>query len=319
MTSGVITSRPDPTRAPLDPAWIDEAVADLERVTREAAPPLRRRMEAALGRVGGMNGARSVREALLRPASTPFVALVEACARDLGLAGDPRAALLGRSMVLLYLYVRVQDDVVDEPDRVDRASVYAAEAFLAEHLARFTEAVSTPAAMAWRGRIMRRFAEVAAAEIDDRARLDEGDLDLSWMGEKFLPMAVPLVGMAIAADREDAVEDIVAMVREIGTALQLVNDLFNVAEDAALGRPTPVIRWLREAGVDPASGALRATLLSHPVCARSMNEARRYTDLAADRARRGGHEALAEIAEHARSMVDRAPERLCRLMLGMSV
>ncbi len=316
MPSDATTSPPEPRPAP---PWVEQAVGDLERVTREAGPALRRRMEAALARVGAMNGAGSVREALLRPASTPFVRLVDAGARDLGLDGDPRVALIGRSTVLLYLYVRVQDDLVDEPDHVDRASVYAAEAFLAEHLALFAAAVSSPEAMRSRGQIMRRFAEVAAAEVDDRGALDARDEDLAWTGEKFLPMAVPLVGLAIAAGRAELIEDLVALVREIGAALQLVNDVYNVAEDAALARPTPVIRWLREAGVDPGAPALRATLLAHPVCARALDEARRFADAATARARRSGFEELAAVGAQVRAMVDRAPQRLLRLMLGLSV
>jgi hypothetical protein len=319
MPSDAITSPPEPRPLPAAKGWVDLAVDDLERVTREASPALRARMEAALGRVAGMNGGGSLREALLRPASTPFVKLVDACAHDLGLSGDPRAGLLGRSMILLYLYVRVQDDVVDEPDRVDRASVYAAEAFLAEHLALYAAAVSSPAAMAWRGRIMRRFAEVAADEVDERGQLAPSDADLGWMGEKFLPMAVPRVGMALAAGRDEAIALLVSFVQEIGTALQLVNDVYNVAEDAALARPTPVIRWLREADVDTGASTLRATLLSHPVRERALGEAKRRADRATALARGAGFARLAAIGEQVGAMVDGAPQRLLQLMLGLSV
>lgn len=298
--------------------WINDAVDDLERLSHEVAPAVRSRLDATLSRMGAMNGATSLCEALVRPASTPFVAVVDACARDLGLAGDPRAALLGRSTVALYAYVRVQDDIVDEPDRVDRASVYVAEALLCEHLRLFAEAVSDPAAFAWRSKIMRRFADVAANEVDDRDGESHGE-GLGWMGEKFLPMAVPMVGMAVLAGRVDVIEAMLDFVREIGTALQLVNDAFNVAEDHAGGRTTPVLRWLREAGVDMGDGMDRARLLAHPAFQRSLDEARSYVDAAEARARGLGFEALVRVAGHARGMVDRAPERLCRLMLGMSV
>lgn len=265
-----------------------------------------------------MNGAGSLREALTRPASTPFVALVDACARDLGLAGDPRVALLGRSTVVGYAYIRVQDDLVDEPDLVDRASVYAAEAFLAEHLRLFAAGACAPGAFLWRSEIMRRFADVAAAEVDDRER-DVEDGDLSWMGVKFLPMAVPLAAMAVLAGREPLAATLVDFVRDVGTALQLVNDVYNAPEDAAGGRPTPLLRWLRAEGRDPLAPSLRARLFGSRALERSLAEARSHVASAAGRASDAGLAHLGGVAAHARSMVDRAPDGLARLMLGASV
>ena len=43
----------------------------------------------------------SVREALLRPASTPFVPLVDACARDLGLLDDPRVLAVSAGLLIV--------------------------------------------------------------------------------------------------------------------------------------------------------------------------------------------------------------------------
>lgn len=298
--------------------WVSDAVRDLETLARTSPPALQRRLDEALARMARMNGAHTLREALVRPASTPFVAAVDACADDLGLTGDVRVASMGRATVALYAYVRLQDDLVDEPDRVDRASVFAAEALLSEHLTHFAMAVSDPAAHAWRARIMRRFAGVAATEVDDRDR-SPSDEDLGWMGEKFLPMAVPLVGMAVMAGREDVVASLVEFVREVGAALQLVNDAFNVAEDSAGGRTTPVLRWMRASNVDTEEAVARATLLSDAVLARVLDEARRFTDAATRRADDMGFKSLAGVARHARAMVDRTPERLCRLMLGMAV
>jgi hypothetical protein len=298
--------------------WTFDAARDLESLSASSPPALRRRLDAAFARLSTMNGARALRDALVRPASTPFVAAVDACASDLGLTGDARVALMGRATVALYAYVRVQDDLVDEPDRVDRAAVYAAEALLCEHLARFSEAVADPAAHAWRARIMGHFAGVAATEVDDRDG-DASVADLGWMGEKFLPMAVPLVGLAVIAGRADAADSLVAFVREVGTALQLVNDAFNVAEDAAGGRTTPVLRWLREGDASIDASHARATLLSGAVMSRVVDEARRYADAATARAHEMEMPALAEVGRRAREMVDRAPDRLCRLMLGMSV
>ncbi|MFO0606693.1 MAG: class 1 isoprenoid biosynthesis enzyme [Polyangiales bacterium] len=264
-----------------------------------------------------MNGARDLRDAFTRPATTPFVALVDACAGDLGLAGDPRVALLGRSTVLGYAYVRVQDDLVDEPDRVDRASVYAAEALLAEHLRLFARAAPGAEAFALRSDIMARFADVAAGEVDARGAAVD-DHDLGWMGVKFLPMAVPLAAMAALAG-SGAAGELVEFVREVGTALQLVNDVYNAPDDAAGGRVTPLLQWLAAEGVDPRDPQLRARLFASAALARTLDEARRAADAASRRARDAGLPRLVAVAAQARAMVDRCPERLCRLMLGAPV
>jgi hypothetical protein len=308
----------DTRTSPPEPHWITDAVDDLDAVARAAPPALRRRLEAAYARIARMNGGATLTDALRRPGSTPFVPLVDAFAADLGLAGRPCAALLGRATVLLYVYVRVQDDLVDEPDTVDRASVYAAEALLSRHLALFAEATAAdPEASARRAAVMARFAGVAATEVDDRDGAAQDDADLGWMGEKFLPMAVPLLGMACVAGQAHRVDALVDFVREVGTALQLLNDAFNVREDAAGGRPTPVLRWLAAAGEDPASATAMATLASHPVGDRVIAEAGRYAEAARARAQAEGWAHGAAIAERVRATVAAAPERLLRLTLGL--
>lgn len=294
--------------------WVDDAVGDLERLAQTSAPALRRRLDAQLGRMARMNGAASLREALTRPASTPFVALIDACAGDLGLADDPRTALVGRSTVALYVYVRVQDDLVDEPDVVDRASVYVAEALLAEHLALLAAAAPEAEVMALRGEILRRFADVAATEVDDRgAPADDGDL--GWMGDKFLPMAVPLAALAVIAGRRAQVPALVGLVRDAGCALQLVNDIYNVGEDAAGGRSTPLLRWLAAEGVDLGAPRLRARVIETRGFARSLDEARRFAARAEARAKVLELPGVGAVAARVGAMVDAAPERMFRIAL----
>ncbi len=307
---------------PPESHWLSAAVDELAGLSASVSPALRRRLDATFARLARMNGGSSLLDALQRPASTPFVALIDAFARDLGLADHPAVPLLGRSTVLLYAYVRVQDDLVDEPERIDRASVYAAEALLARHLTLFAAATSSPAAFAWRSALMCRFAEVAATEVDERdGGLNDAapdDVALDWMGEKFLPMAVPLVGLAAVAGRLDRVDALVGFVRELGTALQLINDAFNLAEDSAGGRSTPVIRWLTAAGVDPTGPLALARLLAHPVHERVMLAATHHAEAAEARARAEGWLQGAVIARRVRAMIDAVPERLLRLTLGLS-
>ena len=296
--------------------WLDDAVADLDRIVAESGPALRRRLARQLRVLGRMNGGEGMASMLRRPSSTPFVPLIDAVAADLGLTGDPRVALIGRCTVLLYVYVRIQDDLVDEPRRVDRASVFAAEALLSEHLALFAAAAPGARAAALRSKIMRRFADVAAAEFDDRGRVTELDASLDWMGDKFLPMAVPLAGLAVAAERADLAEPLIAFVCALGTGLQLVNDILNVREDWASGRTTPLLRWLAVDGALDGAAPVGAVLLSHPAVERAVAEAHRAIEAAQALALAAGLPATAALAARAKAMADQAPRRLLAGMLG---
>lgn len=298
--------------------WLAEAVASLDGLPQRCGPHTGRRIEAVLSRLRRMNGGSSLLEALQRPASTPFVALVDACAADLGLADDSRVVLVGRSTVYLYLYVRIQDDLVDEPDRTDRAAVYAAEVALGESLAALAAAAPDPRVFAARAALMGRFAEVAAREVDER---DAGasDDDLAALGDKFLPMAVPLVALAILAGRPSWQEPLVEVVRRIGTALQLVNDLYNAPEDREDGRPTPLLRWL---DADPSlarEAPLHAVLIGHPALDRSLAHARRSLEEAATLCEGLRAPALAAVVHATLARLPEVPERLLRLLLGASV
>jgi phytoene/squalene synthetase len=112
---------------------------------------------------------------------------------------------------------------------------------------------------------------------------------------------------------------LVGLVRDAGCALQLVNDIYNVAEDAAGGRSTPLLRWLAAEGVDTASPRLRARVIESRAFARSLDEARRFAARAAARARELELLRVGEVAGRVGAMVDAAPERMFRVALGGTV
>ena len=143
-------------------SWLPDAVRDLHALATSPCPAIARRVAPAVERISRMNGGAGASDALMRSGSTPFVRLVDAFAADLGLAGDPRAALIGRSTVLGYLYVRLQDDLVDEEAMVDRASVYAMEAALSAHVDLLAQAGVPAHVFRVRSALMARFAACAA-------------------------------------------------------------------------------------------------------------------------------------------------------------
>lgn len=230
-----------------DPIWLQRAVARLDLLLREE-PEIAALLAPLLARLGGEAAATSLRSAFCRVLSTPFLRLLQLLTADLGLAqDDPRAEALGRATAWLYLYVRLQDDLVDEPAITPAASVFVMERLLALHLDAFVEAAPSPAALRRRSRQMGRFARVMAAEALARdggaGTAGRGSFpggDLGWMGEKFLPAAVALCALAGEVRGEQAADAVEAVVLRLGVAWQLVNDAHDVARDAAAGRLTPL-------------------------------------------------------------------------------
>lgn len=265
-----------------------------------------------------------MRTALLRPGATPFVSVIDALALDLGLTGDPRVALVGRSTLLLYLYVRLQDDLVDEEALVDRPTVFAMELVLSRHLELLSMANPPPSVWTRRSRCMARFADASAEEVD--ARVDAVGLSPERVGEKFLAMAVPLVALASLAGRDelhDAAEDLVV---HAGTALQMINDVLNGPEDLLAGRTTPFLRWFGPPAVPPEIGdagafvaSMRASMFGHQATRRAVDLAERTAANARDRAASHGLTHLAASMEALQVSARRTEERLFGLLVGEQV
>lgn len=298
-------------------SWLDDAALDLEALERSSGPAIGRRLGAALALLARMNGGQGLRHALLQPGTTPFVRLVGAAASDLGLATDPRVGLVGRATVLLYLYVRMQDDLVDEEARVDRPYIYAMEVALARHLALLADAGLSGGTQRVRADIMARFARAAAEEVDLRAAGDA--LPTEVLGDKFLPMAVPLVALASLAGRDDLSAALVVWVQRIGSALQLVNDVLNAAEDHALGRPTALLRSVSPETRAHQGNALRAALLSDPATRAALDHARDAAGQARTLAAALRLPGLAHIADGVAANLDRTETRLLGIMLGAAI
>lgn len=295
-------------------SWLPDAVRDLESLAAMPCEPIARRLRPAIGRIAAMNGGAGVRDALTQSGSTPFVRLVDAMAVDVGLAGDPRVALIGRSTVLGYLYVRLQDDLVDEEAWLDRAAVYAMEAVLARHLELLARAGVPASVLCARSRLMTAFAACSAVEYDTRDAADGIAAERS--GEKFLGMAVPLVALAALADGEslrgDGEEQLAELVVALGTALQMVNDVLNATDDRAAGRTTPLLRWLGDGEWS------RAALIGHPAVTRALELARESVARAVGIAHGLSLPTVASLAGATRFVIDRTEERLLGHAFGIA-
>lgn len=305
-----------------NPPWIRRSFARLEALLTSLEAPLQARLSVILQRLSRTNGGRSLESALTSPAATPFLALLEAYRCDLGLEeGDPRLALIGEATLALYLYVRVQDDLVDEPHLFDPAYVYLAEVFAGRSLSAFAQALSGDAHFfTFREEVMRKFARVALWEVDIYRRgKEEGD-GLALIGQKFLPMAVPLGALACAAGKWSDLPELMRFVTTLGTGLQVLNDVLNIEEDCAAGRLTPVLFWLYNSGAarpGQPPALVRAALLGSPVLKRAVAVARQKIQQAALLAEGLGASSLQKSARLRLDFADSVPRRLLALCLRM--
>jgi hypothetical protein len=307
--------------------WITEAFLATEELKAGLSEALGARFDRVWDRLSRMNGGRSVEAALTSPAATPFLSLIEAYRRDLGLPDDERLADIGAGALALYLYVRVQDDIVDEPELFEPAYVYVAEALSSASQAAFARALPDDRGLsAYRAAVMRAFAEAAAWEIDVYRR-GEGPAGgppereaLRRSGQKFLPMAVPLGAVACASARAGDLSRLPRFVEALGTGLQLANDVLNAAEDHAAGRATPVLGWLYAGGGSapgrPAEAA-RAALLGDAALKRAQAAARRAITSAEELALEMSAPGLAAEARARLGFIDSLPRRLLALCLRL--
>jgi hypothetical protein len=303
------------------PEWFQCALARLEPLLRGGDDPLSVRLSRIGARAARMNGAHSFSDGLCAPIATPSVALLEALRADYGVAlADPRLVPLGDAALALYLQMRVQDDMVDEPQMLDVGYVYVGTVLAERSQRAFAESLGTdPLFFAFRERTLTAFARTATWELDVvRPGLGRGPDHVERLGQKFLPVAVPLGAMALLADRPEHLDTLTAFVTSLGIGLQIVNDILNVGEDHAACRLTPVLDMLRAGGraAPPETpGRMRALLLSDSGLPWMLERARRAIDGAEEIARSIGATGMAAVASERARYVDTVPDRLLALLL----
>lgn len=302
------------------PPWFTRALARVEPRLAALAPPLGQRIAAVIARLSRRQGAPDLGAAFTSPAAMPYPHLTDAYRSDLGLApDDARLLAIGEGAILLYLHVRTQDDLIDDPSTWDPGYAYAAEAFSALSLRAFSAALGADDRFfAFREATLLTFLDAATWELDVYRKAGDAPDALSRLGNKLLPMAIPLGALALAAGRAGDLDALTAFASAFGAGLQVVNDVLNVAEDHAAGRRTPVLTWLY-AGGRAAPGVpaapIRPVFLSDPALDRALESARDGIARAVHLAEAIGAPTLAAAARESEALIDAAPVRLLALSL----
>src|SRR5262249_32768128 len=151
--------------------------------------------------------------ALTAPFATPFLALIEAYRIDLALPDEGAVDAIGEGTLALYFYLRLQDDIVDEPATFDPSFVYAAEIFAGASAEAFARcAGARPNFWAFRRAVLDELAGVSVWEIDTYRKLDpaaaaaRAEEHATLLGSKLVATGIPLAALASAAGQGLAFE-----------------------------------------------------------------------------------------------------------------
>lgn len=309
------------------PAWVRRAMEAAARWVAAAPAPLAGRLARVHATAARKQGAASVEGALTSAFATPGLALMEAHRADLGLPEEGLIDAVAEGALALYFYLRVQDDVIDEPGTFDPTYLFAAEVFAGASAEAFARAVGrSPAFWALRRAILDEMAAAGAWEVDAYRRMDPAEAapraeeDARRLGSKLVPMAIPLAALAAAAG-ERPLAWVGPFARDLGAALQIANDLLNARDDHAAGRLTPALALLYSSGrLERGAEAHRVwpVLAGDPALGRMVGAARAHLDAAAACAREAGARAVAEVAASRARTLDEIGPRLLGLALGVA-
>lgn len=155
---------------------------------------------------------------------------------------DSKAQSAGEAMLCLYFSVRCQDDRVDEAANPKLA--YLEGALTARAVQLLVEVSGDAAAMLteW-GTFARDFGAAGHRDAELRSSTDPvwDDEAIALQGHKYLPMAMPLIALLLAAGRASDLPAMYQTVERLGVGLQLSNDIYGVARDLTARQGSPFL------------------------------------------------------------------------------
>lgn len=168
------------------------------------------------------------------------------------LPGEPRfVERILEAALWLFLYIRIQDDILDDAstqrDLLLLGNICVQQGF-AELYRLLPEDKTFQAEVeaAW----LAFSAATALEKINHWGNISPfTDQDLDLLGEKFAAIRLPISAILCRAGRADLILSYAQVLQNLGTAVQMTNDLNNWREDLEVGNFT---YFLTQAGNDPA-------------------------------------------------------------------
>lgn len=140
-----------------------------------------------------------------------------------------------------YVYVRTQDDVLDEPERADCALLLLGNANCSGMTRTYAEVLGPRASPFWTeyDRAIVDFSNLTLAEREAVLRDDPYEIEqFERHADKVAFARIPLLAVATIASRLDLVPMINTLVHQLGIAYGLVNDVVGWPRDVKAGQRT---------------------------------------------------------------------------------
>jgi len=181
-------------------------------------------------------------KALQRPEAFPSLPLLWWTASLVGFEDEQALDELSYGTLMGYLFIRIQDDVLDGHTKSENLLVAnaAQERFQEVFRRHFgTKHRFWDIWLSW----LVDFSAATAWEIQEHRnrRQTFTTPDLDRLGEKFLPAAAPPAALAFTAGRDELVRPIRELVTTLGSGLQLINDHRGIRHDFETNNYTAVI------------------------------------------------------------------------------
>jgi hypothetical protein len=231
----------------MNPDRVQRAVqARLRDQRGRLSPDLWAGFDALMARRGFLSDRADV---FFHPLGQPIVSFplwVAAAVGDAGRADEGRLLDLVEATVVGYLYVRVQDDRLDEAIGDPDEALFLADAFLVRHQALLARHVGS--SLRFWDLFEQVAADYSAAMLLERSVMRAGSTygadEFDRVLRRSHPLVLPGAALLDIADRWDLLQPLRKFVHHAVRAAQLVDDLLDCESDRAAGRLTWVVRRL---------------------------------------------------------------------------
>jgi len=266
----------------------------VERFCEHLPEPLLGQWRQLKGYLATFSERRDPREFFHHPHTFPSLLLPFWVGTGLGFkAQDETVEEILKATLLNYCYVRIQDNVMDEPERFDATLLLLGNEVLNEYHRVYHRLFPADSPF-WDHytRLWREFSRVALWEKQEHwgriVRFRETEVE--QLGDKFLLAAIPCAAFALLRNRPETIPSLEGMVRSLGVGIQLVNDLTDLKEDLRRQNYTYLLTELLPKNghllpFEEAEATITRTLLTTPFLQEYLERAAAYYQKVANVAR----------------------------------
>lgn len=154
---------------------------------------------------------------------------------------------IAKSTLFYYFYLRIQDNVIDEPESFNSEFLIFGNECIREVFSIYHK-LFPPKSELWLyfNQIWTEYSDIAMWDLEKiwSGAGETTEEDMLLLGRKFLPAAIPCVALAFLGRTEEIADSLVTMIENLGVGTQLLNDFLGMEKDLIHGKSTFLISGL---------------------------------------------------------------------------